>query len=306
VKRAEALGLVLVVGDTRFSAEVPAGAVIDQTPHSGTLVKDGSVVRVALSAGSETFAMPDVIGKTLDVARQTLRDRGLDVQFQTAPSDADQGTVIESVPSAGATVTTGATVRLTVAAGVSATDTLLPSDLTGLAFVIDPAPPASGAGTDPSFDVARRVRALLEASGARVTVTRAVTDTGSSATAIIRLRAAKEGTSTALVGLDVASTGSGGLQVVSVPNTGTAAATFAQSNVLSQALLTGLRTNFPSITATTVVGDSVLEGAGVPAGRVLLGSTASSADKLAFTDPQWADNVARDIYRALAQTYGKR
>jgi hypothetical protein len=302
--RAKELGLVLVVRDTRFSATIAAGSIIDQIPVAGTVVAQGSTVRVDLSAGSETFAMPDVVGQTLDAARRTLRDRGLDVQFQTAASDAGQGTVISSVPSAGATVTTGATVRLTVAAGVSATDTLLPSDLSGLGFVLDAEPPPTGATSDVSFDIARRVRALLETAGARVTVTRAVTDT--TATAAVRLARAKESTSTALVGLFVAQSGLAGLQVQSVPNTGTATATFAGSTALAQALFTGIQKDFSSVTTATATGATVLEGVGVPAGRVRLGSNSSNADQITFSDPQWADNVASDIYRALARTYGRR
>jgi hypothetical protein len=306
IVRAKELGLVLVVQDTRFSARVPSGTVISQYPVAGAVVSDGSSVKVDVSAGSETFAMPDVVGKTLDVARRSLRDRGLDVQFQTTPSDAEQGTIISSLPSAGANVTTGDTVRLTVAAGVSATDTLLPSDLSAAAFVLDPTPPPAGATTDVSFDVARRVRALLEASGARVTVTRAVTDTAATATSIVRLRKAKESTSTALVGLVVGSSGASGLQVLAARNTSATATFAAATNTLAQGLLAGLRADFPSIATTVSPPDAVMEGAGVPAVRIRLGSNASSSDKVAFADPQWADNVARDIYRALAQAYGRR
>jgi N-acetylmuramoyl-L-alanine amidase len=306
LKRTKELGLVLAVRDTRFSAAVPAGAVIDQVPGPGAVVPEGTTVRVDLSAGSETFAMPDVVGQGLDAARRALRDRGLDVQFQTAPSDAAQGTVISSAPSAGETVTTGATVRLTVAAGVSSTDTLLPSDLSGVGIVLDPAPAPTGASTDVAFDVARRVRALLEASGARVIVTRAVTDTTASASTTVRLAHAKESTSTALVGLYVATSGTAGLQVQSVVGTGTAASTLASSTTLAQALITGLRADFSTVGTATAVGDTVLEGIGEPAARVRLGSNDSSSDKIAFADPQWADNVARDIYRALARTYGRR
>jgi hypothetical protein len=303
--RASEIGLTLVVRDTNFSATVPAGAVIDQSPAPGAIVSDGSIVHVDLSAGSESFAMPNVVGQTLDAARRTLRDRGLDVQFETAPSDAEQGTVISSLPSAGATVTTGDVVRLTVAAGVSSTSTLLPSDLTGLSFVLDPAPAPSGSSTDVSFDVARRVRALLEASGARVVVTRLVTDTPAEASSLIRLRHARESTATALVGFSVYASGLSGLQVLSPPDTGTAAATYTGTTTLSQALTTSLKADFASITATTMAGDAVLEGVGAPAARLSLGSNSSASDTLSFGDPQWADNVAQDVYRALARTYGR-
>jgi PASTA domain-containing protein/N-acetylmuramoyl-L-alanine amidase-like protein len=306
LKRTQELGLVLVVQDTRFSASVPKDGVISQYPLPGTVVAEGSKVLVDVSVGSETFLMPDVTGKPLDAARRTLRERGLAVEFQTTPSDAEQGTVISSVPSAGGSVKTGDTVRLTVAAGVSATDTLLPSDLKGTAFVLDPALPPTGATADVSFDVSRRVRALLEASGARVVLTREVTDNASGVTSLTRLRKAKESTSTALIGLTVGASGVEGVRVLSVVSTTTTQAFFAASTTLSQALVTGLRPDFASVSTTTSVGDALLEGTGVPAARIRLGSNASSADRLAFSDPQWADEVARGIYRALAQTYGRR
>lgn len=306
LKRTQELGLVLVVQDLRFSASVPKDGVISQYPPPGTLVGEGTKVLVDISVGSEMFALPDVIGQPLDTARKTLRERGLAVEFQTTASDAEQGTVISSVPSPGGNVKTGDTVRLTVAAGVSATDTLLPSDLKGLAFVLDPVLPPTGATADVSFDVSRRVRALLEASGARVVLTREVTDVASAVTSLTRLRKAKESTSTALIGLTVAASGFEGVRVLSVVSTTTTQPFYAASTTLAQALVTGLRPDFASISTTTSVGDALLEGTGVPAARIRLGSNASSADRLSFSDPQWADEVARGIYRALAQTYGRR
>ena len=32
----------------------------------------------------------------------------------------------------------------------------------------------------------------------------------------------------------------------------------------------------------------------------------SGADRLSFTDPEWADNIAKAVYRAIAQVYGTR
>jgi N-acetylmuramoyl-L-alanine amidase len=304
VTRAKKAGFVLVVRDTKFSASVPAGSVVTQSPASGRSAASGSVVLVDLSAGSETFVLPDVIGKTLDAARTLLRNRGLNVEYQTAASSAQQGTVIASVPSADATVTTGSTVMLTIAAGVGTTDTVLPSDLTGLGFVLDPAPEPTGATSDISYDVARRVRALLEAAGARVVMTRTVTDTAKTATSATRLEQAKESTSSALVGIFVASSGTSGLQVQSVANTGTASATFSESKTLAKALLTAVRESFTSVSTTAAVGDTVMEGVGVPAAKIRLGSNTSSTDTTSFADSDWADNVARDIYRALARVYG--
>lgn len=304
--RLQELDLRLVVGDRRFAASTPVGTIIDQRPAPGTLVQAGGTVTVAISGGSETFAMPDVIGQTLDAARAKLRDRGLSVEFQTALSDKDEGTVVSSVPSPGLTIQTGDTVRLTVAAGTSGSDTLLPSNLKGKTFVLDPAPLPAGTTGDTTMDVARRVRALLEASGARVIVTRKVTDTGDATNTLARSRRAKETSSTALVGFSVTQSGATGLAVMSMPNTSTTQPLYIRSLSLAQAMSDALKTSFGNITTSPAGNDTILSDTGVPGLRLRLGSSQSSTDRLTFTDPLWADNVAKAVYRAIAQVFGGR
>ena len=94
--------------------------------HPGTLVQAGGTVTVAISGGSETFAMPDVIGQTLDAARaEAARTRAVgrvpDCAVRQGPGDRR---IVRALP--GQTIQTGDTVRLTIAAGASGTDTLLP------------------------------------------------------------------------------------------------------------------------------------------------------------------------------------
>lgn len=301
--RAAAVGLTLVVRDRAFSADVPAGLVTSQTPRPGTDLASGSTILVDLSAGSERFAMPDVIGSVLAAARLTLKNRGLAVDFETAPSDAVEGTIISSLPSPGETVTTGDTVRLVVAAGVSTTSTLLPADLSGLTFVLDPMPAASRVATDPAFDVARRVRALLAASGANVIVTR---DVAGNASPTERLKRANAANATALVGFRVDASGPGGLRVLQASATGGAYPLPPGAPVLAHALRSSLSSTTPSIVSTGTADDLVLARVRIPAVRIRLGSHASSGDRASLSDPTWADGVARAVYRALAQVYGKR
>jgi N-acetylmuramoyl-L-alanine amidase len=304
--RLQELGLRLTVGDRRFSASATVDTIVDQRPTAGTQVEAGSAVQIALSAGSETFAMPDVVGRMLDAARASLQQRGLFVTVQTIASDQTQGTVLATVPSAGIDVQTGAAVQLTVAAGAGATGTLLPSDLTGKVFVLDPAPVPGGTTADATMDVARRVRALLEASGARVIVTRSATDLGTPPDTAARAKIAKETTSDALVGFSLAASGPDGLGVTGMPNTSATQKVYLASFNLSQALFTSLKSDFSTVTSTTAAAgsDTILTDTGAPGVRLRLGAASSSADKLAFADSTWADKVAKDVYRALAQVFG--
>ncbi len=309
--RLKAIGLVLKVGDRRFSATAPMNSVVEQSPKAGSMVAEGSTVVVAISGGSESFAMPDVVGSMLDDARSRLRDRGLSVEVESTTSDQPQGTVLETVPAPGATVSTGDTVRLSVAAGGGSANTLLPTNLTGKVFVIDPAPmpatgaiDASGAVVDTSMDIARRVRALLEASGATVRMTRESADSGESLSDAARVLKAKEASANALIGFSVTSSGPQGVAVLSMPTTSSAPAYASQAAALGTAAAEALKQTSPTVQTGVATDDAVLSSAGVAAFRIRLGSSDVEADRLTFADPQWADNVAQAVYRAVASVYG--
>jgi N-acetylmuramoyl-L-alanine amidase len=304
--RLQEIGLRLAVGDKRFSDTVPAGLVVGQTPAPGAKVSEGALVTVFISAGTESFAMPDVTGMPLEKARRLLRERGLAVDMETAVSDRAQGTVIESFPAPGVMVSAGDSVRVTVAAGGSSSGTLLPTDLTGKTIVLDPAPMPTGSASDTALDVARRVRALLEASGARVVVTREVTDSGDKVSAPARAKKAKEASATAVIGLVITASGQGGYAVMSVPATTGTEPFFLASASLASALAAAVKETGKPVVTEPAVGDAILTGTGVPAVRLRLGSTSLPGDRTLFADPGWADDVSRAVYRAIGSLYGSK
>ncbi len=63
--------------DSRYSSEVPEGAIVRQRPQAGASVKKGSVVRAALSRGPELAYLPDFSGEPLAVARTRAQADGL-------------------------------------------------------------------------------------------------------------------------------------------------------------------------------------------------------------------------------------
>jgi N-acetylmuramoyl-L-alanine amidase len=304
--RLQEVGLRIAIGDRRFSDTVPTGLVVGQSPAPGAKVRDGALVTVSISAGTESFAMPDVTGMPLEKARRLLRERGLAVDMETAVSDKAQGTVIESFPSPGIMVAAGDSVRITVASGGPSSGTLLPTDLTGKTIVLDPAPMPVGSGSDTALDVARRIRALLEASGARVVVTREVTDSGAKVSAPARGKKAKEASATAVVGLVIAGSGQGGYAVMSVPATTGTEPFFLASASLASALAAAVKETGKPVVSEPAVGDAVLTGTGVPAVRLRLGSTALPGDRALFADPGWADDISRAVYRAIGSVYGSK
>jgi N-acetylmuramoyl-L-alanine amidase len=289
------VGLLLRKGDQRFSSTVPADGVLEQDPVPGARVPRGSAVVVVVSGGSGSFALPDVTGQPLSVARAQLQDKGLVVQTDVAASDRPKNVVISSLPGPGVIVSTSDIVKLTVSSGGKGVDSVKPADLTGRTFVIDPAP-VGNVATDTPMEVERRLQSLLVASGAKVVVTRSITDT-QTPPALRALRAA-EGSTTAVIGLDVLQTGSPGIVIVSLGSTGLTAPVYLGSQQLVQALSREFG-KAGGARSSEIPTDTVLNAVAVPGVRVVLGSRSQAGDIASFADPSWADSIARVIYTAI-------
>ena len=146
----------------------------------------------------------------------------------------------------------------------------------------------------------------MGAWGAKVMDTREVTDSGDALSTATRARKARETSSTALIGFAIAQSGQAGLSVLSLPATGTTQPFYLASAGLASALTDALKNAGRSVATSPATNDTVVTGTGVPAVRLRLGSLASPDDKLLFTDPQWADDVARAVYRAIGTVYGSK
>lgn len=293
-------GFEIDVIERRFNV-LPAGTVLEQDPAPGTTLRSGEIVTVVVSAGSEEIIMPDIIGSSINVARPQLEQLGLVVKIDAMESDAPRDTVISTNPSAGATVRTAEIIRVTIAAEGSATTALLPYALKGVSVLIDPSVVTSGS-VDAPLEVARRLQSLLEASGATVSVTRSGVATETSQAG--RARAAQAVSPDVAIGLDVASSGVGGLAL--------AASTDPAGDPILPSALTfidelssQLRATNLTVSKRAAIKDPVLGPTGAPSARVSVGSTASDQDVSGFRDPAWRDTVARALYRAIGERFGK-
>jgi hypothetical protein len=254
-----------------------------------------------VSAGTEEFTMPDVVGSRLAFARGTLEGRGLAVKVDTLESEEPSGTILATNPAPGARVRTGDIVTVTFATAKPEITQTLPFNLGNRTFVIEAAPVPAGEA-DIVLEVSRRLRSLLEASGAEVTVTRSVTDTETTDEARAERAKAVTPAPEAAVGLSATDAAKGGI-VVRRPSSGSADFVKA-SEELAAALAAQLSTDRPPVQITSTPTDPPLTASGAPAARVFLGSFALAEDKADFSDPRWADDIARDIYRTLGEAYG--
>ncbi len=292
-------GLESAIGERRFSS-LDEGVVIDQDPPSGSTAGTGDVVTLIVSAGSEDFDMPDVVGNGILSARSILENAGLVVKIDVIESEVTVDTVLQTYPAPGSRVRTGETVRLTLAGEGTASAVLLPYQLEGLTFVIDPAEQGSDE-VDVALEVSRRLQSLLEASGGTVVVTRSLADVTTSVQQ--RQERATVTSATAAIGIDVSARGTGGTVVRSQVPAGSVGSDVG-STVLMEDLVSTLREVSPEVVAGPATTDTVLSMIGRPSARILLGSLDDEGDVTQFRDPTWADSIARSIYRVLGERYG--
>jgi beta-lactam-binding protein with PASTA domain len=72
-------GLSAQVDRQYYSATVPEGRIISQSPGAGSIVRRGWNVRFAVSLGPQRVTIPQVVGQSQRAAEITLQQRGLDV-----------------------------------------------------------------------------------------------------------------------------------------------------------------------------------------------------------------------------------
>lgn len=105
------------VGETSESpSNAPRGSVIATRPAAGARVSVPSTVSLVLSEGASALVMPDLIGRDVDAARQTLTQLGVrDIKLLYDPSaQGAKGAIVGQSPVPNATMFPGSSVQLRV------------------------------------------------------------------------------------------------------------------------------------------------------------------------------------------------
>lgn len=289
----ESAGLIVGEKSTQVSTSVPIGRVISQEPAPGSRVSPGTPVLLIVSAGPQSYVVPDLIGSSVRGAEDVLTALGFTVVIETVSSETTAQVVLEMFPAPGAPVTVGDQIRLVVAGDGESDDVLLPYDLSDVEILLDPLQAPGDLPNDVTMEVARRLRSLLEAAGATVTTTRA--ESGAVSPDASREASASASSADLLVGIDVGQGAGEGVRVLydDASSGGDDSVEVAKA-ITRAASLPGLRVSEPATTADPVV--RAFRNAAV---RVIVGDGTSSADRSRFSDPDWADQVARAIYRGI-------
>ncbi len=110
----------LVVGDveTKYSEE-PSGTVVSQFPEPQIELEVGAAVDLSISAGQETFAIPDFSGMTETDAIAAVRQAGFEIDTiqREYNKEVADGSVIRQTPEPATQVVAGTRVTLVVSKG---------------------------------------------------------------------------------------------------------------------------------------------------------------------------------------------
>jgi serine/threonine-protein kinase len=119
--KASEAGLKVELGQGEFREDVAKDIVLSQVPGPGGRVIKGGTIKLILSLGAERYPVPNVVGKTLELATADLQAEPMKFQItQGAPvfSDASPaGTVVATVPPVGEGVKPGGTVQVILSKG---------------------------------------------------------------------------------------------------------------------------------------------------------------------------------------------
>jgi len=119
----------------QYSATIPKGAIMLQTPFAGKEVKENRTVYLKISKGLREVLIPDLRGKSKRQAEITLHQLGLKIgkSIRSAHALIPRGVVIRTEPSSNTMVTIGDPVDLVVSSARKSGTLILPS-VVGLSY----------------------------------------------------------------------------------------------------------------------------------------------------------------------------
>ncbi|HXX39596.1 MAG TPA: PASTA domain-containing protein [bacterium] len=170
---------LLTVGELReaYDQTVPSGFILAQDPAPDASVARGTLVNLTISKGQQVLVLPDLVGRSLDDARQVLQDLGVTLRnvTQVPRDDLPPGQVIAMAPAAGTQIRHGDAIEVTISARPSAGGGEEPPAqpiVTGT----PPEPASPSASTSPSDRRVARVRLVVPEGSPRQTVKIVVID----------------------------------------------------------------------------------------------------------------------------------
>ena len=120
VAQATAVGLTIEITEERVDPTTPIGQIISQDPAATVLLPTGSPIRVVVSKGGPSVAIPNVEGQATDAAQQVLIGAPFLFNVTLAEEQSTsvtKGRVIRTEPPIGTSVASGSSVTVVISGG---------------------------------------------------------------------------------------------------------------------------------------------------------------------------------------------
>lgn len=114
-KIAVSQSIIIIQDGDREAPDKGPGEILEQNPPAGTMLTSTREIRVVVAKAREA-KVPNLVGKPIAEAKQTLSDLGAEVTEIQKDSSKTPGTVLSQKPAAGVKVQPGTPVELTIAA----------------------------------------------------------------------------------------------------------------------------------------------------------------------------------------------
>lgn len=110
----EEAGLKVKIASAQVNSEFDKGLVAEQSPGAGNEAAEGDTVTLTISKGPEMVEVPDVVGDSVDDAKQTLEDAGFQVDEDRGLLNLFGNTVKSQSVDAGDTAPKGSTITIEI------------------------------------------------------------------------------------------------------------------------------------------------------------------------------------------------
>ena len=117
LKKGEELGLQVKTKDKEYSAQVPEGRVLRQSPEAGQVVSKEEIISITLSAGIEQTFVPDFTGYSRERAEELALESGLVAEFEEVEGTMAPGAIQAQSLAPETVLDTGSQIVLKVSKG---------------------------------------------------------------------------------------------------------------------------------------------------------------------------------------------
>ncbi|WP_303860085.1 Stk1 family PASTA domain-containing Ser/Thr kinase [Alkalibaculum bacchi] len=116
----ENTGFVINEIERKYNEDYEKGMIYEQSPAPGTLVKEGAEIKLYVSQGKDSAVLNDLVGKTIDEAKEILLSGGLTLGSikEEVSNKYEKNIVINQDPKAGVELQKKSVVNLTISKGL--------------------------------------------------------------------------------------------------------------------------------------------------------------------------------------------